>query len=57
MQFQQEDHRVIDATMIGLDLAKQVFQFHGVDAGGEKLFKRRLQRSEVRSFSTEFQCS
>ncbi|MBB4291460.1 transposase [Rhizobium leguminosarum] len=39
-----------DATMIGLDLAKQVFQVHGADAGGKKLFNRKLQRSELREF-------
>ena len=37
---------------IGLDLAKQVFQVHGVDDAGAVVLRKRLRRSEVlRSFS------
>ena len=32
-------------TTIGLDLAKYVFQVHGVDAEGNVIEKRRLRRS------------
>ena len=35
---------------IGLDLAKQVFQVHGVDFAGLVVLKRRLRRSEVVNF-------
>ena len=31
-------------TTIGLDLAKQVFQVHGVDTAGNIVLKRRLRR-------------
>ena len=34
-------------TTIGLDLAKYVFQVHGVDAEGKVIEKRRLRRSQV----------
>lgn len=34
-------------STIGLDLAKHVFQVHGVDAGGAVVVQRRLRRSEV----------
>jgi transposase len=34
-------------TTIGLDLAKYVFQVHGVDAEGNVVEKRRLRRSQV----------
>ena len=37
-------------TTIGLDLAKRVFQVHGVDAGGNVVIRRRLQRAEVAAF-------
>jgi transposase len=37
-------------STIGLDLAKQVFQVHGVDAGGAVVLRRRLRRSEVVKF-------
>jgi hypothetical protein len=31
-------------TKIGLDIAKSVFQVHGVDAGGEVVVRRQLKR-------------
>ena len=34
-------------TVIGLDIAKSVFQVHGVDADGEVVVRRRLRRSQV----------
>ncbi len=36
--------------MIGLDIAKSVFQLHGVDAGGTVQLKRKLQRSGLIAF-------
>lgn len=35
---------------IGLDLAKRVFQVHGVDAAGRVAVRRKLQRSEMADF-------
>jgi transposase len=32
---------------VGLDLAKNVFQLHGVDTDGRVVVRRRLRRSEV----------
>lgn len=37
-------------TIIGLDLAKQIFQVHGADADGLPVFNRRLRRAEVLRF-------
>ena len=38
-------------TTIGLDIAKSVFQVHGVDAAGQVVIRRQLKRSYVlRSF-------
>jgi transposase len=37
-------------TMIGLDIAKRVFQLHGADCTGQALLRRRLQRGEVLTF-------
>ena len=43
-------------TTIGLDLAKKVFQIHGVDAEGKAVVARKLRRVSscyhVRRFST-----
>jgi transposase len=35
---------------IGLDLAKSVFQIHGVDDGGRAVLRRRLSRHELVSY-------
>ena len=37
-------------TTVGLDIAKRVFQLHGVDAAGKTVLRRNLQRSEVLAF-------
>ena len=36
--------------VVGLDIAKSVFQVHGVDEGGEVVVRRRLKRSRVLPF-------
>jgi hypothetical protein len=41
----------MQATTIGLDIAKQVFQVHGADKSGKVLFRHKLRRSEVARFS------
>jgi transposase len=38
---------------IGLDIAKQVFQVHGVDAAGGVVLSRQLRRGEVLKFFTK----
>jgi len=40
----------MEVTTIGLDIAKRVFQAHGVDAGGRAVLRRKLGRSEVLGF-------
>src|SRR6516162_8207660 len=37
-------------TTIGLDIAKSVFQVHGVDAGGQVVLRRQLKRRYVLAF-------
>ena len=37
-------------TTIGLDIAKSVFQVHGVDAAGEVVIRRHLKRRSVLAF-------
>ena len=37
-------------SMIGVDLAKNVFQVHGVDAAGKVVVRRQLQRGQVEKF-------
>jgi len=40
----------MNVTTIGIDLAKSVFQLHGIDAQGEVVFRRKLRRSGVLDF-------
>lgn len=40
----------MNITRIGIDLAKQIFQIHGVDKQGEVVLKKQLRRSQVLSF-------
>ena len=37
-------------TTVGIDLAKAVFQVHGVDAHGKTVMKKQLKRSQVAEF-------
>ena len=38
------------ATTIGLDIAKHVFQLHGADGAGHVLFRKRITRAKLLSF-------
>ena len=40
----------MNVTTIGIDLAKSVFQLHGVDAEGEVVFRKKLRRGAVLDF-------
>ena len=37
-------------TTVGLDIAKSVFQVHGVDSGGQVVIRRQLKRNYVLAF-------
>jgi transposase len=39
-----------EVTMIGVDLAKSVFQVHSVDASGRTVIRRLLKSSQVLPF-------
>jgi len=40
-------------TTIGLDIAKSVFQVHGIDAAGQVVIRRQLKRCYVFAFFPE----
>ena len=42
----------MEITTIGLDLAKHVFQVHGITADGSVVLKKRLRRGQVHTFFT-----
>ena len=37
-------------TTIGLDLAKSIFQIHGIDAAGQAVVRKSLRRSQMLPF-------
>ena len=39
-----------EITTVGLDLAKNVFQVHGVDAEGTTVLRKQLRRAQVLAF-------
>lgn len=39
-----------DVTTIGIDLAKNVFQIHGVDKRGKAVLRKQLRRDQVAEF-------
>jgi transposase len=41
---------MLTITTIGLDIAKSVFQVHGIDAQGKVVIRRQLKRRYVLSF-------
>ncbi len=41
---------MVETTIIGLDVAKQIFQIHGVSADGKTSVRRQLRRSELLGF-------
>ena len=44
---QGKEPSVMNVTTIGIDLAKSVFQLHGVDEAGEVVFRKKLRRKLV----------
>lgn len=39
-----------ELTVLGIDLAKQSFQLHGVDSGGVTILKKKLARKDISQF-------
>jgi transposase len=39
-----------EVTTVGLDLAKTVFQVHGIDGSGAAVLRKRLRRGQVLAF-------
>lgn len=39
-----------EVSIIGVDLAKPVFQLHGATTAGEVVFRKKLSRKQVHAF-------
>jgi transposase len=46
----KEGVHMMNVTRIGIDLAKHVFQLHGVDDRGHTVLRRRVSRTQLRPF-------
>jgi len=44
----------MNVKTIGIDLAKEVFQVHGIDEHGKQLFNRQLKRARMLSFFCQY---
>src|SRR4051812_9396806 len=42
-----QEEKTVQGTRIGLDIAKNVFQVHGVDAHGKVVIRKQLSRNKV----------
>lgn len=40
----------MEITTIGIDLAKHVFQIHGVDSTGKAVLRKQLRRDQLAAF-------
>jgi transposase len=40
----------MEVTTIGIDIAKRIFQVHGVDSRGKTVLKKKLMRDQVLTF-------
>lgn len=45
-----------EVSIIGIDLAKQVFQLHGATADGEVVFRKKLSRKQFAVFMEAHPC-
>ncbi len=45
-----------DVTIIGIDLAKRVFQVHGCDGAGKAVFRKKLTRGQFEKFMGDQPC-
>jgi transposase len=50
---QRKEQIMAEIVTVGLDIAKSVFQVHGVDAAGQVVVRRQLRRSHVLRFFGE----
>lgn len=47
---------VIQISVLGLDIAKHVFQVHGVDRAGKAVLRKRLRRAQISEFFQQLPC-
>ena len=50
----EKEASISELSIVGLDLAKSVFQAHGAAGDGLVLFRKKLRRDHVAAFFAEF---
>jgi transposase len=53
---QNKEGPIMGITVLGIDLAKSVFQLHGNDERGSCVLSKRLRRSELKAFIAQLPC-
>ena len=54
---QEREPFMSEITTVGLDLAKHVFQVHGIDAEGTTVLRKRLRRNQCSASSADFRAA
>lgn len=49
----KKEASVTEVSIIGLDLAKHIFQAHGATSGGQVGFRKKIRRERLLSFFSE----
>jgi transposase len=47
---------MINISVLGIDLAKNVFQLHGIDTAGKTVLRKKLTRAKVAVFIMQLSC-
>ena len=50
----KEDPSMNNISIVGIDLAKHVFQLHAVDVRGNKLFSKKVKRDQLSAVVARF---
>lgn len=38
---------IMNISVLGIDIAKNIFQLHGVDSSGKRVLKKRIERDKL----------
>ena len=45
----------MNISVLGIDIAKNIFQLHGVDSSGKRILKQRIVREQLSAYVANFQ--
>lgn len=45
----------MNISVLGIDIAKNIFQLHGVDSSGKRILKQRIEREQLSAYVANFQ--